>query len=585
MEKKRQPLTILICNLFLALTAVFFSPMEVVLANLKEFYFSFANVWWFQLLAAIAAAAVLTLVMIALPPRAGRIAAGLSLGLGLAAYVQALFLNGKMKVLSGEALVLSGGEKALNLAVWGLVILAAIMAVALAGKKHWKETGLAMRLTAAALTVMQAVGFASTALSTDLSVKQESHFLMTEDEFTFADDTNVVVFVLDTTDGVYVRKMMEEYPELAGILSGWTWYPNATSKYSRTFPALTYMLSGEEFFFDYSRYEYIEKAFRDGLFLPGLYRAGTDIRVFSSNPEYIGISADPYIANSISYYFGRFENMDLANLEKNLLKIAMYKSLPYQFKDSFQYDMWDINTTSFKNAGQGSDVDTYTDESNEREVSSYSHHDDEFYYDFIDGKTMTDKYHKAFRLYHLLGSHPGYDWDENLDTVEEDTVAEPDRALRGSFRIIELCIEEMKELGIYDKATIIITSDHGCSGTGAAGNDTLDRVITACPIMMVKPAGADTTVPMVENRAPVSHDEIFATVEKALGAPVSGAGSGKTFSDFTEGEKRERLYYFTASWEYAGPEVYVSEYVIDGDAEDFANWKLTGRRWDVGPSQ
>ena len=139
MEKKRQPLTILICNLFLALTAVFFSPMEVVLANLKEFYFSFANVWWFQLLAAIAAAAVLTLVMIALPPRAGRIAAGLSLGLGLAAYVQALFLNGKMKVLSGEALVLSGREKALNLAVWGLVILAAIMAVALAGKSTGKR--------------------------------------------------------------------------------------------------------------------------------------------------------------------------------------------------------------------------------------------------------------------------------------------------------------------------------------------------------------------------------------------------------------------------------------------------------------
>ena len=587
MKKKRQLLTILLCNLFLTLTVAFFSPMEVLLINLKEFYFSFANVWWLQLLLALGAALVLTLVMYALPPRAGQIAAGVSLGLGLAAYVQALLLNGKMIVLSGEEMSVSSAEKTWNLIIWGAVVLAVLLAVILFGGRRWKGTNLAMRFAAAALTVMQLVAFISTTLTTDLSGKQVGHFLTTEKEFTMSKDENAVVFVLDTADGAYVRQMMEEYPELNEILSGWTWYPNATSMYSRTFPAIPYMLSGEKFFFDHDPYEYVEEAYQKSSFLPGLFNAGTDIRIYSWNPEYVATSADPYVANSTPFFFGKFENMDLPNLERNIMNMGLYKSMPYQFKDLFKYDISSINISSFKGLDEGSELASFVNgefdiAGIDQEAGMYTYKDEEFNYAFDNAMTVTDEYQKAFRFYHLLGVHPGYYWDEDLYPAdeEEEGMPEPYRALRGSFLNIELCINQMKELGIYDKATIIVTADHGYSGTGGDGT-TLDRVVTACPLMMVKPAGSDTSVPLAVSHAPVSQEEIFAAVEKGLDVKVSGTGSGKTFSEFAEDEKRERPYYFIASWDYAGPEICLREYVIDGDAEDIANWKLTGNWWDI----
>lgn len=584
MKEKRQILTILLCNLFLTLTVVFFSPMEVMIINLKEFYFSFANVWWIQLLLALGGALVLSLIMMILPPRAGQIAAGVSLALGLCAYVQAMFLNGKMVVLSGEEMSLSQGDKTWNLVIWGIILAAVITAVVLCGRRQRKGTGLAMKFVAGALTVMQTVAFVSTALTTDLSAKQVGHFLTTEKQFTLSDDTNAVVFVLDTADGAYVHEMMEQFPELNEVLSGWTWYPNATSEYSRTFPAITYMLTGEKFFFDHDPNEYIEQAYDPGLFLKGLYEAGTDIRILSWNPEYVGTTADQYVANSTPYFFGKMENMDLPVLEGNLMKMGLYKSLPYQFKDHFSYNISDINTTSFK--GLSDDYEMMTLLSDEykagidQEAGWYTYKDEEFYFAFDGAMKATKDYSKAFRFYHLLGVHPGYYWDEKLYPAEDGQTVEPARALRGSFMNIENCIKQMKELGIYDKATIIVTADHGYSGTGGDGS-TLDRVITACPLMMVKYPNSDLSKPLEINHAPVCQEDLFATVEKGLGVKASGTGSGKALSDFSEGEKRERTYYFIASWDYAGPEVCLREYKIDGDAEDIANWHLTGNWWDI----
>ena len=52
--KPRRPFAVILCcSLFLALTAAFFLPLEVVLLNQKEFLFPFGTVWIFQLLIAV----------------------------------------------------------------------------------------------------------------------------------------------------------------------------------------------------------------------------------------------------------------------------------------------------------------------------------------------------------------------------------------------------------------------------------------------------------------------------------------------------------------------------------------------------
>ena len=151
---KRPFLTILLCNLFLALTVVFFSPLEVLMANAVEFFFPFGNVWWMQLLAALAAALVLSGLMFLLPARAGLVAAGISFALGIAAYVQILFLNGGMVALTGEKMDLTQSRVTLNLVLWIAIFLGVLTAVILFGKTSRRGTKRVLCLLSAALLAM-----------------------------------------------------------------------------------------------------------------------------------------------------------------------------------------------------------------------------------------------------------------------------------------------------------------------------------------------------------------------------------------------------------------------------------------------
>lgn len=558
-SRKYFVITVLIINLFSCLTVVFFSPMEVVLINQHEFYFSFLNAALFQLITALAAAGAATAVMALLPRKAGILLAGLSLGGGVAAYLQALFLNGSMVALTGESMAVSGTEKAVNLGIWAAVILGAVILL----RRQRKPAVTAARCLSAALAVMQAAAMAGSIFAGGLDRKGEALFLTGESEFELSSGTNVIEIVLDTTDGTVVRKMLERYPELYETLGGWVYYPNATSKNSRTYPSLPYMLTGKECFYDCPAEEYVRDAFDESPFLPGLAKAGTDICLYTTDTDVIGNSAAAFTRNGMLCDYSRLSSLHPVQLVKNLLHVGLYKSLPYVLKDRASYDMNIINISSFRDY--------------EKRSNRYRCEDSTFYRDLLNagGLSSSSEYGKAYRLYHLFGNHPGYMWDQNMEIT---TGADQPDALRGSFRIVERFISDMKRLGIYDKATIIVTADHGMSNLGG---ETLEIAQAYCPLLMVKYPEQDDAEPMVINEAPVAHDDLFATIEDALGAGRSGCGSGKPLQAFAPGEERERLYYYTAFHNNKEGEIVLREYRIDGDAEDIRNWHLTGRWWDV----
>ena len=568
--KKKPFLTILCCIFLPVLTILFFSPLEVIAMNAGEFFFPLANVWWFQLLVCLAGSLLLTFLMVLLPVRAALTAAAAALGVGIAAYIQILFLNGLVPSLTGRAIKLPPSGMALNLVIWIAVTLLTAFLVLLFSRKARKSTEFVMRAVACALIVMQLAGFIGSALSmnTEVTEERQDHVLSAKGQFELGSGENVIIFVMDTADGAWAREMLDRWPDLKDTLSGWTWYPNATSRYNRTYPSLTYMLTGEECHFDKPVPTYVNEAFTTGIaFLKGLSDAGVETRILTPDPDLISDLADPYIANAVNYDYGAFGNLYLLRLEKVLLHIGIYKSAPYLFKNQGVYDMDYVNTASFR---IHNDPET-----------KYDNDDYEFYAKLKKGLTVSSEYSKAFRFYHTAGTHIGVFWGEDL-VPDPNRVGTEDypAAMRGCFRNVEEYIARLKDLGLYDKATIIVTADHG-SNFGVSAGLPLERTTTATPVMMVKYAGADLSQPLQENKAPVSQDELIATVEKALSVPASGLGSGKTFRDFTEGEARERLYDFIAYREHVAGEIAVREYLIDGDAEDIANYHLTGRWWDV----
>ena len=565
-KKSRRPVvTILLCNLFLALTVGFFSPLEVLLANAKEFFFPFGNIWWFQLLVSLAAAGILTLLMCLLPGRAGIIAAGVSFALGLAAYIQMLFLNGDMVALTGDEMTVTTEGKTLNLVIWGVLLLAVLAMVFLFSRRHRRGTEIVLRAVAAALVVMQAVGFVSSAATAKLTPARQEQALSTEKEFVFGKEKNVIVLLLDTADGMYGREMVERWPELSEILSGWTYYPNAVSRYSKTYPALPYLLSGIPCWLDKPVDDYLTEAYGTGAFLKGLKAAGVDTRVLTMDPMLVTEAADPYLDNSVGYQYSSFGNLNLPELEKNLMSISLYKCLPYQFKEDFSYTIQDINSSSFNTS-----YDDYM---------YFSYQDDDFHYDLDEAVTATDQYPKAFRLYHLLGVHKGVRWDENLEEIEEESDMEDfPAALRGCFRNVESLIDQLKAQGLYDNTTIIVSADHGLN-RHFNDEESLFLKEPASLLLMVKYAGSDTTKPMQVSQDPVCQEDFFATVENALEIPVSGCGSGKTFADFSADPDRERYYYHTVVRQSVLGDLGLREYRVQGDAGDFAAWEPTGKTW------
>ena len=111
-------MTALLCNLFLFGTVMVFSPLEVFLGNYADFRFSFHVTWQVMVLAALAVVAVVSLVEMLLPKRIALLLNAATVGLGICCYVQMMFLNGKMVMLTGAEMKTTRPERIMNLGVW-----------------------------------------------------------------------------------------------------------------------------------------------------------------------------------------------------------------------------------------------------------------------------------------------------------------------------------------------------------------------------------------------------------------------------------------------------------------------------------
>jgi hypothetical protein len=132
---------------------------------------------------------------------------------------------------------------------------------------------------------------------------------------------------------------------------------------------------------------------------------------------------------------------------------------------------------------------------------------------------------------------------------------------KGSLKIVYEYLRQLKELGKYDDATIIITADHGNIAYYDAENDRPS--VTCMPIMMVKEP-YQSNPSLVISDAPVSQAEIMPTVLKNVGAEYDGMG--RTFSEISEYEDRVRYY---RGITLDGVE---KLFEVSGDASDINNW-------------
>ncbi|MDE6984506.1 MAG: hypothetical protein K2O99_08235, partial [Lachnospiraceae bacterium] len=177
-----------------------------------------------------------------------------------------------------------------------------------------------------------------------------------------------------------------------------------------------------------------------------------------------------------------------------------------------------------------------------------------------EGLSISDDYEKAFRFYHMHGAHEPYTFSDDMKYDKTGRESGLYSQIRGSMKIVYLYMEQLRELGLYDDATILITADHG-QQTDFIEETGKPQWVSAPVLMIKEPHSTGTQMQVCD--VPVSQAEMMASMVRALG--MDHEKYGRTLDEAADDPVTERT--FVKLY----PEFV--RYTISGDVWDIENWE------------
>ncbi|MCH5248464.1 MAG: alkaline phosphatase family protein [Lachnospiraceae bacterium] len=446
--------------------------------------------------------------------------------------IQSMGLNGKMNLMDGSVQTWDLLTKTVNILIWA-VIIGIIIALKFITKKNVVKTYSKICIY---LSLIQLVTWGYLGIVSNVERANSDYQMTTEGRLELDPDHNVIVFVLDWYDGQILDRVIEDDENFIEPLKDFTWYKNMSSMYAFTGMSLPYMLTGVEWQYDMTEKEYSNYAFGNGTYLYDIAEKNYDIGVYTFE-RFISKDMIGVIRN---YSDVKLSGWRRAGIFKQMLKCAKYKSYPFALKTKYWYADGEMARAM-----------------HETSVHSVSY-DEPFYNDLLyNGIKIRkpDSYDGAFRFYHLHGVHVPF---------------EPDMISQAKFctNIVYEYLEQLKALGLYDEATIIITADHGqnyVSRVDMLAENNLERA--SSPILFVKKSGQTNEIGPEVSMAPVSHMELPASIIEAVYGDTLEYGDA--FEDIDEDAERTR-YFINRRYS----DIPYEKYAISGYARDWNNWTL-----------
>lgn len=560
-------LSSLLLSLFAPLALCFFGPFEIFGNNMGEFKFLLWDFWGLCTVIALAASALLFGLLMLLRGRAFDIGFGILFGLSLMLFLQGNYLSLGAGALSGDGVgeSVSTLKMVVNMIVWIAIVAGCAVAVPLL--RRFKDTVLLVATVALiAFVGMTTVNFIVVSLSTDAYATEKTNVqngstvqnevLTYKNLDTLATDKNIVVFIVDRMDHTYFDKAMANCPEIFADLEGFTHFDDYVTLYPRTYPAVTHLLTGMEVDFSSSRLEYLKNAYSTSPYWAELKAQGYDINVYTD--DFYGYDNAAHMRDFVSNTSGNvaYEIVNRASLSVDMIRLSLYRYIPF----CLQGLLGDINTPMF---------DRYARYDSELPVFSTDMKD--IYAEITDDAFTFRDAAQGVSFIHLAGCHipNAYGVDFGVPTPNEKN--DTDVAMKQSFKIISAYINEMKRMGVYEEATILILGDHSSIFSDRnAVNKT--RVTT----LLAKPAGVSEGA-LTESKAQIATEDVIATVLSAVGSDKSDAYGTDIFK-IPEGENRTRHHYLQL---VLGSSFYDGDYnnlhyEITGPGTDLDNWHLVG---------
>ena len=540
------------------MTVFIYPVMEIFLTNANEFSFSTEQViGWFVLF--IFGVSIGSFLICGLTK--GKIRTGYLLvlwGFSICAYVQEMFLNGKLFLMDGKAAEWNLGLKVSNLIIW-CVVLGTVYIGHRLWKNKWKEI---MMFSSVVLCLMQLVGVVSLVPSyvgSESSFVRGQKYLSTQGLYEVAKDENIVVFVLDTYDVDHIEEVLEKQPDFLEPLKGFTYFPDTVAQFSRTFPAIPYMLTGRTYFYEIPLNEYVDQAFQSCSIWDGLKKKGYHLYFYEEDEAYIGASIREEAENYVEEGHTIEEKTSFIGCIESIVRINGYRLLPYALKENYFYTAGTIN---------GLVIEEFTLEKPEFVADDVS-----VYQGLKEQRLQITEEEKAMRFIHLYGAHEPYIMDEVGNRVEAGEGSSIAQYI-GCMNMVYEYISMLQELGVYEKTTIIITADHG--------ENFLDEQLKEAtnPILFIKPYGVGEDAEIIISDVYASQNDILPTIAAIHEVNYTGNEGMDLFSVNGNDKERIRYHYYTVVEDTT--QTKIRDYEIKGCSLDFDSWDATEKYHEFG---
>ncbi len=564
---KRKLPACLIAGFSLPVTLFLYGPFDLFAQNRAEFAFSLYDFILPCILLTVLCGLILSAIPLFLRRRVFAVYMAVLFWLSAMLYIQGSYLNAGYTSLAADGLSASPplALVILNTLIW-LVTLAAVIFAVLAFNSFRKKIKSVAALGLALVFVMEGVGFAVVSFNEGVYHKREQviasdlgeserKMLTTRGLTELSDNKNIVVFLVDRFDATYYERAVREQGELFSELEGFTYYSDHTSLYARTFPAVTYMLTGKEKPSDMSRKEYFKDAWENAQPLDFLAEQGYDVNIYTQsfyaydNAAYM----DGYADNVTSY--SSYEITDKAALFGSMLTFSLYRYLPFCLK--FTAD--GLGSESFNGLIE------YQSPDNEEKYLTDSK---KVYEQLTQSDFSLVESTGRFTFLHIEGCHAPSPYGEGFEVLDEPSY-DVSAMMSQSFKIINRYLSEMKRLGVYENATVIITGDHA-----SAISDSKPVSGSRLTTLLLKPSG-ESEGGVRTNFAPTSQEDLWKTIFESEGFEAYPNVQGSNLIGIDSHSERERRYIFHR---IDGDETEEIIYKIKGSGRDFANWQIDSRR-------
>ena len=457
----------------------------------------------------------------------------LVLGFTLAIYVQYMFFNQNVGIVDGHPFVFKEHMvlATVNIIVWAALIIIPVV-VATTNKVAAGAGSVTPKLSAAILA-LHILTFAMLLISAD---KQCYHYSSVyfdySEQYTVGRGKNIILFIIDEADNKFIKELYEE-GKISHTFDDYIIYTNTCSVYDFTNLSMLQMVTNYPFDNTLDASTRRELAWnQDSVkeFYDRFHQAGYKVNFFNFDYENSeGVIGKMDNARVFDEKNDTIQYINYKNIKKQSDALTAYRLLPIVLKPTV--DMTLVSSPD--------PVIIYSTNTGYYENKDFDQN--------MDLKLGVSENYLI--IIHTKGLHMP---DNNVETMEY---------CLGS---VEKYIEQMKALGVYDNASIIITADHGshdeCTGDTWA----------ATPMFMIRagvsesPEAKDTDKaaegPTLSD-APIYHTDIMPTLlyEAGLyygdGAPVYETKNddqktlsdtdtfGKTVFDYKDGDLRERTWY------------------------------------------